>query len=360
MPARSKAAGPLEPPPAERAARLALEIDDDEVLAGPEHLPEMEVAVTADPEGLGRAGAHRRRRSMISSSRSSTCRRRRGQVLGRDVTEDLAGQAPGAVEEGLPVLRGQRLGGEVRVVRADVRATWSSAVRRPSSDAHSRCGPTRGWRRLELPRSVSPPRRRRRARELGVVGRRRPARPRGRARGRRRRSASRRPRWARTPRAPPRSPAPIRCSPAPVLDAAADPGGVGEPGPLAQEAPELDPRVDALLEAADELHDGLVAQQDRGVGLLARDGCGGAVGAQAAVELAQAGGGEADHLPVATRQRPAAGQDVRHGGDEGVRVHAVDEDTLAGGGAQIGHDGVGVPLPHVLGLGPSTKASGTR
>ena len=47
----------LEPPPAERAARLALEVDDDEVLPGPEHLPEMEVAVTADPEGLDWAGA---------------------------------------------------------------------------------------------------------------------------------------------------------------------------------------------------------------------------------------------------------------------------------------------------------------
>ena len=46
----------LQPPPPERTARFALEVDDGEVLAGPEHLPEMEVAVTADPEGRGCAG----------------------------------------------------------------------------------------------------------------------------------------------------------------------------------------------------------------------------------------------------------------------------------------------------------------
>ena len=41
----------LEPPLAERPRRLALEVDDDEVAAGVEHLAEMVVAVDADARG---------------------------------------------------------------------------------------------------------------------------------------------------------------------------------------------------------------------------------------------------------------------------------------------------------------------
>ena len=43
---------------------------------------------------------------------------------------------------------------------------------------------------------------------------------------------------------------------------------VGEPGSLAQKTPDFDAGVDPLLEAADELHDGLVPERDRAVGLL--------------------------------------------------------------------------------------------
>ena len=56
----------LEPPLAERARRLALEVDDDEVLAGVEHLAEVVVAVAAD--------AHRRRAARSSDARAARAR----------------------------------------------------------------------------------------------------------------------------------------------------------------------------------------------------------------------------------------------------------------------------------------------
>ena len=169
-------------------------------------------------------------------------------------------------------MRGQRFGGEVGVAAVRGQGTWSSAVRRPSSDAHSRWAPTRGDRA----RASAPSSRR------GCVGGPSAARRPGDARqgflqsvgqgvdhvvppvalvgdellqdGHRGRRCARRV--------------------APVLHAPAAAGGVGETGPLAQEAADLDPGVHALLEPPDELHDGLVARRTELLDCSAESGTG--------------------------------------------------------------------------------------
>ena len=83
----------------------------------------------------------------------------------------------------------------------------------------------------------------------------------------------------------------------PVLDAPTAERGVGKTSPLAQEPPDLDPGVDPLLETADELDDGPVAEQDRAVRLLGGEGHGRVVLGQELVELPEGRGGQAEQLP---------------------------------------------------------------
>ena len=106
----------LKPATAEGTGGLTLEVDDDEVFAGPKDLSEVVVAMAADALCLGCKGpepAQPAQYLVLPGERFFKVARAESERS--HLSEDLASQAACSVVEGLPVERGQGLGSEFGV-----------------------------------------------------------------------------------------------------------------------------------------------------------------------------------------------------------------------------------------------------
>ena len=219
----------------------------------------MEVAVAADAVGGGRAGTQPLQTlEDLALPLQHLPHLAAGRILGCRITENLAGQAAGSVEERHPVLHRQRFGREIRDFGSRRQCHVELGRPTPEQRCPLQVGPDEGMVERSLGELVvRSPTVRRPVREAQI------------ARGQRVLETMRK----RVDQVVP-SVAFVRhellqdrhraggnlVAPRPVFNAAASPRGVWETGPFAEEPPELDRRVDALFEAADELHHGLLVQ----------------------------------------------------------------------------------------------------
>ena len=157
MPATSRSGAALEPALRQRPPGLALEVDDHEVVAGPQHLAEVVVAVDA------RCGSTSMRRRVIrasarsiSASRASTClgerallRRQRRAAALRSRSNVRAMCALDRAVDRLLVHDVVRLGREQRIVSARSRARGAARRCAGRAAARDRCTrrPSRSRRR---------------------------------------------------------------------------------------------------------------------------------------------------------------------------------------------------------------------
>ena len=146
----------------------------------------------------------------------------------------------------------------------------------------------------------------------------------------------------------------------PVLHAPPAERRVRKAGPLAQKAPDLNARIDALLETPDELHDGVVPEEDGAVRLFGRERHGCVVLGQELVELPQGRGGDTEQLASRPTHGSAAGEELDHELGECGLEQCVVEHALPTLRRHVGHDGFPVPLLELLGLGARGEGEGQR
>ena len=248
----------LAPPLGQRAARLALEIDDEDVVLDDQHLAEMEVAVVADLQAVDFAGSSAldaigqslRAASATASTSGAIGFAHRAAALLQGV-EDALGARAGLVDPALDVARRRSAPG----------AKSANVVAARQRDLHLGDAPAdlRHVAQIGSLLVVSPGCALGRQQALLLdeaveIGRWSPS---------RRRPGSRRRRGRRR----------ARCV---VLafdqfDAAEQRRRVGEAGDLGQEAADLDLRIDAGLELAIDLDDIVVVDERRRVGLFGLD-----------------------------------------------------------------------------------------